>query len=86
MDSNVKRRRGRPRPDETIARDNTIEKLLREQGSMTRNDIAEKLGLDTTITYLSLDRLRRQARVKKCAGTGSSTLWLWTGGDQTPCP
>lgn len=80
----VKRRRGRPRPDETIERDEKVLKLLQEQGAQTRNDIAEALGMGTTIAYLSLDRLRRQGKVRKCAGTGASTLW--TSEATSPCP
>jgi len=80
----TKRPRGRPRPIETIERDEKILKLLQRSGSFTRNQIAEALGLDTTITYLSLDRLRRQGRVRKCAGTGSNTLW--TSEANAPCP
>lgn len=83
-DTETTRPRGRPRPDETMDRDDTIEKLLQTRGAMTRNEIADELELTTTLTYLSLDRLRRQGRAKKCAGTGSNTLW--TSEATAPCP
>lgn len=83
-ETEIKRPRGRPRPDETMDRDDTIEQLLQTRGAMTRNEIAEELNLTTTLTYLALDRLRRQGRAKKCAGTGSNTLW--TSEAESPCP
>lgn len=79
-----KRTRGRPRPDETIKRDDSIETLLNERGPLTRNQVAEELNLTPTLAYLALDRLRRQRRVRKCAGTGSSTVW--SSAAEEPCP
>lgn len=58
--------RGRPRPAETIERDRTILKMLRDNpDGLLRNDIAERMGLNKSRTYLSLDRLRRQGLVAK---------------------
>ena len=72
--------RGRPRPAETIARDEQILALLKANpAGMTRNDIAEEMGLNTSRAYLSLDRLRRQGLAKKSQPEGSAadkdTLW-----------
>lgn len=76
------RRRGRPRPQETIDRD---EKILAElaEGQATRNALAKRLELDNTATYLALDRLRKQGRVRKCAGDGPHTIWALADGQ--PC-
>ncbi|MGW2213270.1 hypothetical protein, partial [Streptomyces sp. NPDC001781] len=50
--------RGRPRPDETIRRDETVLQLLKDHpGGLPRNEIAELMNLDKVKTYLSLDRL-----------------------------
>jgi uncharacterized membrane protein len=76
--------RGRPRPAETIERDATILRLLRENpDGLLRNDIAERMGLNKSRTYLSLDRLRRQGLAEKVSPEGSNadkdTLWVATG-------
>lgn len=72
--------RGRPRPLETIRRDETILQLLRDNPSgLMRNDIAEMMNLNKSRTYLSLDRLRRQGLAVKVSPEGSNadkdTLW-----------
>lgn len=72
-----KRPQGRPRPDETVERDAKVLALLQE-GDMTRNQIAQRLGLKPVITYLSLSRLRdaNKARlVHQRAMTGSKAIW-----------
>lgn len=81
----AKRPRGRPRPPETIERDERIYSYLHTGGAKSRNAISEELGLDKTITYLALDRLRRAGRVRTCADTaGPSTLW--SSDVEAPCP
>ena len=77
--------RGRPRPAETIRRDETILQLLRDNPTgLMRNDIAEMMNLNKSRTYLSLDRLRRQGLAKKVSPEGSNadkdTLWVAIGG------
>jgi hypothetical protein len=75
--------RGRPRPAETIRRDETILQLLRDNpdGRM-RNDLAEMMNLNKSKTYLSLDRLRRQGLAEKTSPENSDadkdTLWVPT--------
>ncbi len=81
----TKRQRGRPRPPETIARDERILELLRQAGPQSRNAIAEGLGLGKTIVYLALDRLRRQGRVRTCSGSGAAGT-LWSSEVDAPCP
>jgi transposase len=73
--------RGRPRPAETIERDRRIRELLQENpDGLTRNEIAERMGLNKSRTYLSLDRLRRDGLAQKISPEGSNadkdTLWV----------
>lgn len=73
--------RGRPRPSETIRRDETILQLLKDNPSgLHRNDLAEMMGLNKSKTYLSLDRLRRQGLAEKISPETSQadkdTLWV----------
>lgn len=83
--SEIKRPRGRPRPQATIDRDAKILAVLNRQGPQSRNALADALGLDKTITYLALDRLRRDGLVCTCADTsGPSTLW--SSDVEEPCP
>lgn len=81
----TKRPRGRPRPQATIERDERIVKFLDDNGAQSRNALADALGLDKTIVYLALSRLREQGRVRTCAQTaGPSTLW--SSEVNAPCP
>lgn len=80
----ARRRRGRPRPTENIDRDNMIEEILRKQGAMTRNALAEQIGLSYSLTYLALDRLRKQGRVRRCLQ--DKGLTVWTTEVEAPCP
>lgn len=83
--SETKRPRGRPRPQSTIDRDATVLRHLRKNGPLTRNQIAESLGLSKSVAYLSLSRLRAEGQVRTCADTaGSSTVW--SSEVQQPCP
>ena len=73
--------RGRPRPAETIRRDETILQLLRDNPSgLMRNDIADMMNLNKSKTYLSLDRLRRRGLADKVSPETSNadkdTLWV----------
>lgn len=81
-----KRPRGRPRPPETIARDEAVLALLRTAADgLTRNEIADRLGEGKSKTWLSLDRLRRDNLVKLCAGTAGPDA-VWTAEVGAPCP
>lgn len=84
MEETTKRKRGRPRPTENIERDNRIEKILQEEGPMTRNDLADLIRLSYSLTYLALDRLRKQGRVRRCLQDRGLTVW--TTEVETPCP
>lgn len=86
----VRRPRGRPRPDETVQRDETILKVLREHGPQSRNSLADLIGMDEdrTKVYLSLRRLRDQGLVRICApceeGSGDM-IWMAVEASK-PCP
>lgn len=81
MTAQERPQRGRPRPEETKRRDETILQLLRDNPSgLLRNDLAEMMGLNKSKTYLSLDRLRRQGLADKVSPETSradkDTLWV----------
>jgi predicted transcriptional regulator len=68
-------RRGRPRPQGTIDRDEQVLQLL-QKGPLTRTEIAEKLGIESGAAYLSLFRLHKTGRVAKVAkGEGTGNSW-----------
>ncbi|MFE6634643.1 hypothetical protein ACFVFT_15100 [Streptomyces tendae] len=75
-------RRGRPRPTETIERDNQIHTLL-AGGARSRGQIAQETGLTTDLVHLALRRLQRDGRVRQCLDAG---VIVWSVADDTPCP
>lgn len=84
MDTDDKPRRGRPRPEDTIKRDQKIVDLLAEDGPLTRNTISDRLGISHTLAYLALDRLRKNNRVKRCLQQDGSSVWSTEV--EAPCP
>lgn len=76
-----KRGRGRPRPDETVERDNVIMRSLEEAGTdgLSRDALVEKLGGDIKpgLVYLSLYRLRKDGRVRSGRANGKH-MWYTT--------
>lgn len=78
------KRRGRPRSQETIDRDAAIIALLKEAGPLPRREIADRLGINWSRTYLALERLRNDGRVKPCGG--SSRAMVWTIETEERCP
>lgn len=75
-------RRGRPRPAETIERDERIYELLAAR-SMSRGQLAQETDLTTDLVALALGRLRRDGRVRQCLDGG---VIVWSVADGTPCP
>jgi predicted ArsR family transcriptional regulator len=70
-------RRGRPRPQDTIDRDEQVYQLL-TKGALSRVEIAEKLGIEPKAAYLSLFRLKRDGYVKRTQGAkgdAKSNTW-----------
>jgi hypothetical protein len=70
-------RRGRPRSQETIQRDELVLKKLAE-GPRTKEQLVQELGLKDTHVYLSLWRLRRDGHVERAADEDSRHLWRVT--------
>lgn len=86
MPEDLKRPRGRPRPQETIDRDARILAYLKEHGATTRNALADALGEDRSKTWLSLDRLRQAGEVRICTSAAGGSDMLWSAGVGEPCP
>lgn len=78
------KRRGRPRSQETIDRDAAILELLGKEGPLPRREISAQLGINWSRTYLALERLRNEGRVKPCGG--SSRAMVWTVETKERCP
>lgn len=72
------RRRGRPRSQETLARDEAVVQALRV-GTLTREQLAEQLGDRSSLVYLALWRLVRQGRVEKVADDVARHGWRLVG-------
>lgn len=68
-------RRGRPRTEDAIARDEGIYRMLLESGPYTRNEVADHLALSKSLTYLALKRLQKAGRVKRCLTEGGDSVW-----------
>lgn len=61
----MERRRGRPRPQETIQRDHQLVRVLREADeSMTKYELAEVLRVTPGMAYLALRRLKAEGLVQ----------------------
>jgi hypothetical protein len=71
-------RRGRPRSQEAIARDEAVYGTLADGAQLTRNEIAEKLGFAGGLTYLSIYRLRREGRVVRVSDGTTRRAWRRT--------
>jgi site-specific DNA-cytosine methylase/predicted transcriptional regulator len=69
-------RRGRPRPEETIERDEVVLKVLEREPS-TKVKIAEETGRRESEVYLSLHRLQKAGLIQR-ARTGGLHLWQVT--------
>lgn len=66
-------RRGRPRPETTIQRDQQVLAAL-AQGGKTREDLATETGLTKSEVYLSLHRLRKAGNVERTRD-GGKHVW-----------
>jgi hypothetical protein len=61
-------RRGRPRPRDTVDRDEQVYQLLRTGGATTKSDLAVKLEQREKAVYHSLTRLRDIGKVRRAPG------------------
>lgn len=69
-------RRGRPRPDSTIQRDEQVLAAVGADGK-TREDLATGTGLTKSEVYLSLHRLRKQGLIERTRD-GGKHVWKQT--------
>lgn len=68
-------RRGRPRPAETIDRDEKVFAALRDGGPKTKSQLADATGLTGNAVYLSLFRLSRDGRIERGAEGDQRHVW-----------
>lgn len=68
-------RRGRPRSQEAIARDEAVYAQLTNGAQLTRNEIAEAVSQPGGLTYLSLYRLKRENRVVRVSDGSTRRAW-----------
>lgn len=68
-------RRGRPRTEDAVARDEQIYNALLSSGPYTRNELADRLALSKSLTYLALKRLQKAGRVKRCLTENGDSVW-----------
>lgn len=71
-------RRGRPRSQEAMERDQQVFSALDDGQVLTRNELAEKLGFTGGLTYLSLYRLVREGKVVRVADGTTRRAWRQT--------
>lgn len=72
-------RRGRPRSQETITRDDAVVAALREGGAKTRAQLTDELGVESSLVYLALWRLSRAGRVEKIVDGETRHAWRLVG-------
>lgn len=80
-EANAAPRRGRPRPESTIQRDEQVFQAL-VAGGKTREDLATETGLTKSEVYLSLHRLRNAGKVERTRDSGKH-VWAHVA-EQTP--
>lgn len=68
-------RRGRPRSQETVERDERVLTVLRENGPTTKEQLVEALGMTPEKVYLSLWRLRKESKVERTSSSGTRHVW-----------
>jgi hypothetical protein len=78
---------GRPRPQDTIARDNAVYETLVANGPLTRSAVAEKMSITPSLAYMSLFRLARDGRVRRTqGGEGDAKSHTWEAVPEAPAP
>lgn len=71
-------RRGRPRSQDAMNRDEAVFNTLNDGAQLTRNEIAEQVGFTGGLTYLSLYRLQREGRVTRVSDGTTRRAWRQT--------
>jgi len=71
-DTTTEAKRGRPRPQDVIDRDDVVLKAIAKDGS-TNAELAEATGLAKNEVYLSVFRLRRDGKIVASEADGEKT-------------
>lgn len=79
-------RRGRPRSQEAMDRDQRVFDTLTNGQQKTRNEIAEELGFTGGLTYLSLYRLVRENKVVRVSDGTTRRAWRQTTSEDAQAP
>lgn len=79
MARTAKAKRGRPRPQEVIDRDEKVYEAIPADGA-TRDEIADETGYELSEVYLSLFRLKRDGWVERVPNEdgGFTRVWVRT--------
>lgn len=77
-------RRGRPRPQETLERDQRVYDHLGVAGPKTKKDLSTELGMTENAVYLSIYRLRRDGQI--VSAPGQRNVWQRADGTGVPEP
>lgn len=73
---------GRPRDPRVRARDELVYQLI-AAGTGSRAALAAAVGVDRPAVALSVQRLKRDGRIRKCPGPAAI---VWVVADGSPCP
>lgn len=76
----ARNRRGRPRAQSTLARDEAVLRALADGVPKTRTELAEQLNDKPSLVYLALWRLMREdpPRVERSDDPGTRNAWRLT--------
>lgn len=77
-------KKGRPRSEETIERDRKIMQILRAEGPLSRNDLADRMKLTRSLTSIAINRLKAKNKIRRCVGEDGENVW--TTDVSEPCP
>jgi hypothetical protein len=78
LDAPVRNRRGRPRSQDTLTRDERVLEAL-QAGPKSREQLAAELGESSSLVYLALWRLAHANKVEKTVNGTARHAWQLTG-------
>lgn len=73
-----KQNAGRPRQEEIKARDEQVLEIIKKAGSdgVTKQGIAEALGVTSSLAYISVHRLKKDGKITKVGSGTRSPHWV----------
>jgi len=79
--SDTEVKRGRPRPQEVMDRDEAVYAAIAARDGVTSEELSEATGFEKNMVYLSVFRLRKEGRVERQTedGSGRTRRWVKTG-------